>query len=320
MAAMCYVCGCALPSSSRSRRSLDSKAEQNKSVVAFLEKYVTVVPISTGVRRYVCKPCFAQADRARRDVEHAEAVINSLRAKCPDSSPVMLIAAEKSSTRPSTSTQRSVTELHTQVETQVETSGRDDDPGTPTRPKPKRRRVSLVTAMVQENSPVMKVTVAKAGQKRPVRKFRVAKRFQQFVESTRYKNSPYTARTAFRAPSLRRAMLRQMSKCIRRECQALCSKKGTRSVLRRSSVEDVKKFKWAGVSRELHHRAPTLFLALKAACIQQRKKKGTTRKVLSMAAAVLLRGRNQFLNLPQTVISTILYTGHCSKMVQTTVL
>ena len=93
--------------------------------------------------------------------------------------------------------------------------------------------------------------MSKAGQKIPVRTFRVAKRFQQVVESTRYKNSPYTAGTLFRTPSLRKAMLRQMRKCISRE-----SKTGTPSVLRRSSVEDVKRFKWTGVSRKLYNTLP----------------------------------------------------------------
>lgn len=146
--------------------------------------------------------------------------------------------------------------------------------------------------------------------------FRVAKRFRQVVESTRYKSSPYIARTVFRAPSLRRALLRQMTKVIRQECVSLCSKKGQRSVLRRHSAIDVKTFRWKAVSCELKRIAPTLYHALKAACFHPRKKRLTSaRRVLPMAAALLLRGRNQFLNMPQSVISAILYTGHCSKMV-----
>ena len=88
------------------------------------------------------------------------------------------------------------------------------------------------------------------------------------------------------------------------------------SVLRRSSINDASKFKWADLSRELHHRAPTLFLALKAACARKiQKKTYTWKRVLPMAAAILLRGRNQFLNLAHAVISLVLYNGHCSKMV-----
>lgn len=160
--------------------------------------------------------------------------------------------------------------------------------------------------------------MAKAGQRRPVRIFRVARRFRPMVESIRYKNSPYTARTAFRAPTIRKALLRQMSKRIRQECKSLCSKKSQKSILRRGSVDDVKNFKWKRLCRELRQRAPTLYHALKAACDRPGKRRATcisSKRVLPMAAAVLLRGRNQFLCMPQTIISTILYTGHCSKMV-----
>ena len=49
--------------------------------------------------------------------------------------------------------------------------------------------------------------VAKQGNKTQQRTFRVAKQFRPVVESIRYKNSPYVARTAFRTPSLRKAIL-----------------------------------------------------------------------------------------------------------------
>ena len=155
----------------------------------------------------------------------------------------------------------------------------------------------------------MQVTVTAPGQKRAVRMFQVPKRFWPVVQSIRYKDSPYTARAAFRAPSLCKAILQQMSKGKRRECQALCSKTGPKIILRRRSVSDVK-FKWKSVSHELHRRAPMLYRALKAVCIKSRKKIGKgeiSKRITTMAAATLLRGRNQCLNMPQTVISTILY-------------
>ena len=163
----------------------------------------------------------------------------------------------------------------------------------------------------------VQVTVAKLGQKRPIRTFRVARRFRPMVESIRYKDSPYTLRTAFKAPSLRKAMLRQMSKSIQHECRSLCSKRLQKSVLRCESVEEMQKFTFIKFSRELQQRTPTLYHALKAASYRPRRRKQTaTKYTLHMAAAVLLRGRNQFLCMPQMVISTILYTGHCSKMVR----
>jgi hypothetical protein len=154
--------------------------------------------------------------------------------------------------------------------------------------------------------------VAKTGQKRPLRTFRVARRFRPMVESICYKDSPYTLRTACKAPTIRKAMLRQMSRGIQRECKSLCSRQGQKFLLRCGSAEDIKKFKFTRLSRELQRRAPTLYHALKSACHRpQRRKRATSKYILPMAAAVLLRGRNQFLCLPQMVISTILYTGHC---------
>ena len=125
----------------------------------------------------------------------------------------------------------------------------------------------------------------------------MAKRFRPVVESIRYKNSPYVARTAF-----------TLRKATQMECVSLCSKKGQQSILQHSSTNDVKTFKWEAVSRELKCRAPTLYHALRAACFHPRKKKTISGR--PMAAAILLRGRNQFLNMPQSVI---LHTGHCSK-------
>lgn len=163
--------------------------------------------------------------------------------------------------------------------------------------------------------------VGERGESRPektVRMFWVARWFRPMVESIRYKNSPYTTHTAFKAPTIRKAMLRQMSRRIHQECKSLCSTKGQKSILRKGFVEDVNSFKWKRLSCELHSWAPTLNHALKAACVCPGKKRAMSfKRVLPMAAAVLLRGRNKFLCMSQTIISTILYTRHCSKMVCT---
>ena len=94
----------------------------------------------------------------------------------------------------------------------------------------------------------------KTGQKRPVRHFRVARRFKPIVESICYKNSPYTARKAFRVPTFRKALLKQLSKKIQKECNALCSTKDQKSLLRKGSVDDIKNFKWKEVSHEIRMR------------------------------------------------------------------
>ena len=162
--------------------------------------------------------------------------------------------------------------------------------------------------------------MGKSGQKRPVRCFRVARRFKPIVKSIRYKNSPYTACKAFRVPTFHKALLRQMSKKINQECKSLCSTKDRKSIVRKGSIDDIKNFKWKELSREIHLCAPTLYHALKVACQHQGSRGKNKRHILSMAAAVLLRGRNKFLCVPQTVISTILYTRHCSIRVRNSIL
>ena len=160
----------------------------------------------------------------------------------------------------------------------------------------------------------------KRGHKRPIRVFKVASRFKKMVESTRYKHSPYTARAAVKVPTIRKAVLKHVSKKIHQECKSLCSKSHEKSILRSSSrsAADIKNFQWHKVTYELRNRAPTLYHVLCAACYCMRSSKDKRKqgkRVLPLAAAILLKGRNQFLCRAHKVLSTILYAGHCSKMV-----
>ena len=157
--------------------------------------------------------------------------------------------------------------------------------------------------------------MVKRGHKRPLHVFKVASRFKKVVESTRYKSSPYTARTAIKAPTIRKAILKHMSQKIHLECKSLCST-SMKSVLRSGSAGDVKNFQWDTITKELRNRAPTLYSALYAACRHSRKdKRKQSRCIIPLAASLLLKRRNQFLCRAQKVLSTILYAGHCSKMV-----
>jgi len=133
----------------------------------------------------------------------------------------------------------------------------------------------------------------------------------KMVESTRYKGSPYTAHTALKVPSVGKAMVRAITKKIRQECKFLCAKSSRVSVLRKG----VKHFQWRNVTQELLRPAPTLYAVLRAACMRPTRKKISRRYVLSVAAAGLLKGRNQFLCRMQKHILTLLYAGHSSKMV-----
>ena len=145
---------------------------------------------------------------------------------------------------------------------------------------------------------------------KPVR-FQVPSKFKKVVQSTRYKKSPYTARTAIRTPALHRRLVRLVAKKISRECKQISSKK--HSTLLRLSPSKVKSFNWKVLQRELNRHTPTLLTVLQAASTGQLSKPNP--RIVGMAAAALLKGRNKHLSLPQGVVSTVLYAGHCSKMV-----
>lgn len=83
---LCYICRSGVPSP-KSRRTLAAVSDQNRKAVSFLDKFVTASPSEQSVRLYICKPCFAKSDKARRAVELAETTINALRAQVRGGSP-----------------------------------------------------------------------------------------------------------------------------------------------------------------------------------------------------------------------------------------
>lgn len=66
--------------------------------------------------------------------------------------------------------------------------------------------------------------------------------------------------------------------------------------------------------RELKKRAPTLLSILQAAA-QPTRKCDPSITVICMAAAVLLKQRNQQMCLLQSIVAVVLYAGHAAKKV-----
>ena len=74
-------------------------------------------------------------------------------------------------------------------------------------------------------------------------KFRVGSKYKPLVMSTRYKKSPYTARTILHPKTtLRNATLAQVNRLVKREVHLICSRKHGDSVLRLSDMNAVKSF------------------------------------------------------------------------------
>lgn len=107
------------------------------------------------------------------------------------------------------------------------------------------------------------------------------------------------------------------------ECEQLCSS-SRKSILRKSSPEDLQSFNWLSVSHELKQEAPLLIAFLSAAGAPPRPRnihKGATAEsrypALCTAAAVLLKERCQFMNALQQLVGIILFHGNASKQVST---
>ena len=148
-----------------------------------------------------------------------------------------------------------------------------------------------------------------------VRKYLIHSPYKPLVKTTRYKQPAYTARTLFKSPSLREATLKEVTNAIRKECQMLCRRLPSPSLLRSSSIESLLEFSPRDVQKELSAKAPVLLAVLKAAASSCRSE--PTQAVVAMAAAVLLKSRSKNMCKLQAVVSSLLYAGHSSKKVFT---
>lgn len=118
-------------------------------------------------------------------------------------------------------------------------------------------------------------------------------------------------RSFMKMAGIRTHVVKILCKIITNECKKLTSRS---SSLKYVSAQNLKDFKWEMMEKEIVTVAPTLFAMLKSALIVSSSRPPDTRKVC-MTAALLLKGRNKNASVIQSMISVLLYSGHCSKMV-----
>ena len=111
--------------------------------------------------------------------------------------------------------------------------------------------------------------------------------------------------------SSRKHIINLIMSIIKKEAKKICSRKHNSYM--RLSIKELESFTWSSVENELQQQAPTLLSLLKA--VSSSKPSRVDLRVVGMAAFVLLKGRNKDLSLLQGIVSAILYSGHCSKMV-----
>lgn len=132
------------------------------------------------------------------------------------------------------------------------------------------------------------------------------------------KSSSAISLAAFKCKKLRRALVNRSCLEVDKECRKLERKK--KSVLKCTSVNDLKKFKWSKLLKEWKKEAPTLYKVLKTIAIPSRfaknqKKIQSLRPVIGSAGAMLLKGRNMRMSAVQHLVGLSLFLGRTRKKV-----
>ena len=96
-----------------------------------------------------------------------------------------------------------------------------------------------------------------------------------------------------------------------KELKATCSNKAN-SILKNSEPTTLESFTWTQLLANLSETAPMTVLLLKTLTSSCTKNPDV---VICVCCAILLRARNQRMNLVQRLVSVILHGGHATKQV-----
>ena len=123
------------------------------------------------------------------------------------------------------------------------------------------------------------------------------------------------SRAAFKAKKLQKALVSQTCLKLEKECRKLVKQK--KSVLRATSLKDLKAFKWTKHIKEWQAQAPTLYKFLKSASNSAVNSKQSSRlkPFIGTAGAILLKGRNQRMSAVQHLVGLCLFLGCARKKV-----
>ena len=150
--------------------------------------------------------------------------------------------------------------------------------------------------------------------KQILRKYLIHSPFKKLVKTARYKKVKYTARTLFKSEGMHGATMGEVLRTIRTECELFCKRSPSPSQFRTSSVSSLAHSKWDEVEQELNTKAPTLLSVLQAAACSE-----ATTPAIVMAAAILLKTRSLCMYRLQSIVASLLYSGHASKRVSFTI-
>ena len=124
------------------------------------------------------------------------------------------------------------------------------------------------------------------------------------------------AKKALSTPKLRHAIIEEVKRLIKKECQSLCSTlPEKRSILRDTRPSHLRTFNWQNIINELSRRAPVLHAVLSATVERRGHNQMRIAPRVGMAVAILMQERNQFMCAAQTLTSIVLHANHAGKMV-----
>ena len=102
------------------------------------------------------------------------------------------------------------------------------------------------------------------------------------------------------------------------------------SMSRKRTPDAMKSFSWGNLANELKEVLPVFYQVLTECVQKKRRKTKSSHKcassvvddstVVGMCAAILLGHRNKNLNLVQRIMSSLLYSGHALKQVQSLII
>ena len=111
--------------------------------------------------------------------------------------------------------------------------------------------------------------------------------YKRIAKTLRYKQAAYTARACLKLPAVRAEALKHITAAVKRECQHLCLRKPSPSILRVKSVDKLKSFSWHAVTQELKQRAPTLLSVLQTAA-QSHRLRAPAKKIRRIPKKVIV--------------------------------
>lgn len=254
----------------------------------------------------VCRNCFSQLEKVKRLQQQLNEVKNCLL-----------------STLKATGQSRGLSEgPSTPIQAHSRKRPCDESPSSP--PMPKRQalmdtpvRKNLAT-VIATDSPSVAVVVKN---KKRSRIYHLSRSLKPLGKSLGRNTRSSVCKQLMKVKGMREQVLNIVVKIIRSEINQMCSFEVS-SVLRKLSAEVLQRFDWSKLMNEFEQHAP-VFIKILGGCVCKkasskkvsRQPRYNEKAIISICAAIILRYRNQRMNLVQRIVSVLMYCGHAQKSV-----